>query len=93
MEAVEKNNGSEEASRRQLENELIALHRKQKNAHAQQKSNEEIMNIGKRFCEKEAELKTMGGSWKDAMERMEREMWDEIEEKRKKESGHERLAA
>ena len=99
MESIEKNNDLGSRRYAALEKKMTELSLAQKRLNFGFGNMEDIamvnesLRVGKEFQQLKKEFEALGGSWEDVKAREDKEMWDEIEEKRKKESGHERLAA
>ena len=82
-EVTENSNEIIEEKRRELETELIRLHRASKQASMERKPLEEVVEIGKAFEKARQKFEDLGGSWEDVKRRNEDQMFAEIEEKRK----------
>ena len=99
MESIEKNNDLGSRRYAALEKKMTELSLAQKRLNFGFGNMEDIalvnesLRMGKEFQQLKKEFEALGGSWEDVKAREDKEMWDKIEEKRKKESGHERLAA
>ncbi|MBI2121705.1 MAG: hypothetical protein HYT98_01150 [Candidatus Sungbacteria bacterium] len=98
-ESLEKNKDLENRRRAVLEEKMTELSLAQKrlnfgfgNMEDTARINESL-RMGKEFQQLKKEFEALGGSWEDVKARKDKEMWDKIEEKRRKENSHDRLAA